>query len=124
ASRPAPASAALRVTGSVSIVGGDVALPFVGAAGSRSRVVLMGSASAGVHAGRQGRGSTPIGPLVPSCHNGGMPVRVFLLDDHELVRRGIRDLLWAEDDLSVVGEAATADEALEKIPQTSPDVAV
>src|SRR5436305_14671217 len=53
-----------------------------------------------------------------------VPVRVFLLDDHELVRRGIRDLLWAEDDLSVVGEAATADEALEKIPQTSPDVAV
>jgi two-component system response regulator DevR len=53
-----------------------------------------------------------------------MPIRVFLLDDHELVRRGIRDLLWAEDDLSVVGEAATADEALERISQTSPDVAV
>ena len=53
-----------------------------------------------------------------------VPVRVFLLDDHELVRRGIRDLLWAEDDLAVVGEASTADEALEKIPQTKPDVAV
>ena len=53
-----------------------------------------------------------------------MAVRVFLLDDHELVRRGIRDLLWAEDDLVVVGEASTADEALEKIPQTKPDVAV
>ena len=53
-----------------------------------------------------------------------MPVRVFLLDDHELVRRGIRDLLWAEDDLTVVGEASTAEEALEKIPQTKPDVAV
>jgi DNA-binding NarL/FixJ family response regulator len=53
-----------------------------------------------------------------------MPVRVFLLDDHELVRRGIRDLLWTEEDLTVVGEAATAEEALEKIPQTSPDVAV
>jgi two-component system, NarL family, response regulator DevR len=50
--------------------------------------------------------------------------RVFLLDDHELVRRGIRDLLWAEDDLQVVGEASTADEALERIPQTKPDVAV
>ena len=50
--------------------------------------------------------------------------RVFLLDDHELVRRGIRDLLWAEDDLQVVGEAGTADEALERIPQTKPDVAV
>jgi two-component system, NarL family, response regulator DevR len=53
-----------------------------------------------------------------------MSVRVFLLDDHELVRRGIRDLLWAEEDVSVVGEASTADEALERIPQTKPDVAV
>jgi two-component system response regulator DevR len=50
--------------------------------------------------------------------------RVFLLDDHELVRRGIRDLLWAEEDLQVVGEAGTADEALEGIAQTKPDVAV
>jgi len=48
--------------------------------------------------------------------------RVFLLDDHELVRRGIRDLLWAEDDLQVVGEAGTADEALERIPQAVLDV--
>jgi len=53
-----------------------------------------------------------------------MAVRVFLLDDHELVRRGIRDLVWAEEDLTVVGEASTADEALERIPQTKPDVAV
>ena len=53
-----------------------------------------------------------------------MAVRVFLLDDHELVRRGVRDLLWAEDDLTVVGEASTALEALERIPQTHPDVAV
>ncbi len=53
-----------------------------------------------------------------------MPVRIFLLDDHELVRRGVRDLLWAEEDLRVVGEAATAEEALERIPQTRPDVAV
>jgi two-component system response regulator DevR len=51
-------------------------------------------------------------------------VRVFLLDDHELVRRGVKDLLWAEDDMVVVGEATTAEEALEKIPQTQPDVAV
>jgi len=53
-----------------------------------------------------------------------VPVRIFLLDDHELVRRGIRDLLWAEEDLTVVGEASTAEEALERIPQTKPDVAV
>lgn len=53
-----------------------------------------------------------------------MPVRVFLLDDHELVRRGIRDLLWGEEDVTVVGEATTADEALEMIAQSKPDVAV
>ena len=53
-----------------------------------------------------------------------MPVRVFLLDDHELVRRGIRDLLWAEEDMVVVGDASSAEEALERIPQTRPDVAV
>jgi two-component system, NarL family, response regulator DevR len=53
-----------------------------------------------------------------------MPVRVFLLDDHELVRRGIRDLLWSQDDVQVVGDAGTAQEALQLIPRTKPDVAV
>ena len=53
-----------------------------------------------------------------------MPVRVFVLDDHELVRRGIRDLLSSEDDLIVVGEAATGAEALDRIEATRPDVAV
>jgi DNA-binding NarL/FixJ family response regulator len=51
-------------------------------------------------------------------------VRVFLLDDHEVVRRGIHDLLWTDKSTVVVGEAANAEEALEKIPQTQPDVAV
>ena len=51
-------------------------------------------------------------------------IRVFLLDDHELVRRGIRDLLDEEDDLEVVGEAGTAEEAVGRIPATTPDVAV
>jgi DNA-binding NarL/FixJ family response regulator len=50
--------------------------------------------------------------------------RVFLLDDHEIVRRGLRELLDAEDDLEVVGEASTAEEALSRIPATRPDVAV
>jgi DNA-binding NarL/FixJ family response regulator len=51
-------------------------------------------------------------------------IRIFLLDDHELVRRGIRDLLWSEPDMTVVGQASNAAEALELIPQTKPDVAV
>ncbi|MFP5319965.1 MAG: response regulator [Acidimicrobiia bacterium] len=50
--------------------------------------------------------------------------RVFLLDDHEIVRRGLRELLESEEDLVVVGEAGTAEEALRRIPATSPDVAV
>jgi DNA-binding NarL/FixJ family response regulator len=50
--------------------------------------------------------------------------RVFLLDDHEVVRRGLHELFEAEDDLSVVGEAATADEAMARVPATRPDVAV
>jgi DNA-binding NarL/FixJ family response regulator len=49
---------------------------------------------------------------------------VFLLDDHEVVRRGLRELFDAEEDLSVVGEAATAEEALARVPATRPDVAV
>ena len=52
------------------------------------------------------------------------PIRIFLLDDHEVVRRGLRDLLETEDDLAVVGEAGTAEEALMRIPPTRPDVAL
>jgi two-component system, NarL family, response regulator DevR len=51
-------------------------------------------------------------------------IRVFLLDDHEVVRRGVRDLLEADGDIEVVGEAGTAETALTRIPATSPQVAV
>ena len=51
-------------------------------------------------------------------------IRVFLLDDHEVVRRGVRDLLESADDLTVVGEAATAAEAVQRAPAAQPDVAV
>ena len=54
----------------------------------------------------------------------GNAVRVFLLDDHEIVRRGVKELLEADGDLEVVGEGGTAAEALARIPPTSPDVAV
>lgn len=52
------------------------------------------------------------------------PIRVFLVDDHELVRRGLRDLLTTAPDLQVVGEAATVAEAKVGISSTRPDVAV
>jgi two-component system, NarL family, response regulator DevR len=51
-------------------------------------------------------------------------IRVFLLDDHEIVRRGLAELIGMEDDLDVVGEAGTVAEALVRIPATRPDVAV
>ncbi|MBO4252540.1 response regulator [Streptomyces griseorubiginosus] len=52
------------------------------------------------------------------------PIRVFLLDDHEVVRRGVHDLLNDEPDISVVGEAATAEQALVRVPALRPQVAV
>ncbi|MGA2305474.1 MAG: response regulator transcription factor [Acidimicrobiales bacterium] len=53
-----------------------------------------------------------------------MTLRVFLLDDHEVVRSGLRGLLEAGDDIKVVGEAGTVADALARIPPTKPNVAV
>ena len=52
------------------------------------------------------------------------PIRVFLLDDHEVVRRGLRDLLESEGDIEIVGESGSAKEAIARIPALRPDVAV
>ncbi|MCZ7417741.1 MULTISPECIES: response regulator [unclassified Streptomyces] len=51
-------------------------------------------------------------------------IGVFLLDDHEVVRRGLHDLLDAESDIVIVGEAGTAEQALARVPALRPDVAV
>jgi DNA-binding NarL/FixJ family response regulator len=51
-------------------------------------------------------------------------ISVFLLDDHEIVRTGVRELLEAEPDITVVGEAGTAASALARIPALKPDVAI
>lgn len=52
------------------------------------------------------------------------PIRVFIVDDHEVVRRGLTQLLEAESDIRVAGEAGTAAEALARVPAVRPDVAV
>jgi len=52
------------------------------------------------------------------------PIRIFLLDDHEIVRRGLAELLNLEADMEVVGEAANATEAVHRIPASQPTVAV
>jgi DNA-binding NarL/FixJ family response regulator len=51
-------------------------------------------------------------------------IRVFLLDDHDLIRRGLRDLLEAEPDITVVGDAGRAADAIREIPELRPDVAI
>ncbi|MDH6291020.1 response regulator transcription factor [Rhodococcus sp. NM-2] len=51
-------------------------------------------------------------------------INVFLVDDHEVVRRGIADLLTADPDLTVVGEAASYSQAMARVPALKPDVAV
>jgi two-component system response regulator DevR len=63
------------------------------------------------------------GELSPAAGNSNS-IRVFLLDDHEIVRRGIANLLTSEGDIEVVGEAGTAAEALARIPASRPDIAV
>lgn len=51
-------------------------------------------------------------------------IRVFLLDDHEIVRRGIADLINGEPDLEVVGEGATVAQGISRVAATLPDIAV
>ena len=53
-----------------------------------------------------------------------MTIRIFLLDDHEIVRRGLRELLEAVDDFEVVGESGSAVEATRRIPALRPNVAI
>lgn len=53
-----------------------------------------------------------------------MSIRVFLVDDHEIVRRGLADLLELERDIEIVGEAASAGDALHRLPAARPDVAI
>jgi DNA-binding NarL/FixJ family response regulator len=53
-----------------------------------------------------------------------MTIKVFLLDDHEVVRLGLRQLLESEPDIEVAGEASTAAQAIARVPALQPDVAV
>lgn len=61
---------------------------------------------------------------MPSSPAADANISVFLLDDHEIVRRGVRELLEAERDIAVTGEAGTAKAALARIPALRPDVAI
>jgi DNA-binding NarL/FixJ family response regulator len=63
-------------------------------------------------------------PSSTGAEPGVGPIRVFLLDDHEIVRRGLKELLESEGDIVVVGESGLAQEATRRIPALRPDVAV
>ncbi|MDT0301858.1 response regulator transcription factor [Streptomonospora wellingtoniae] len=58
------------------------------------------------------------------AESGPDSIRVFLVDDHEVVRRGVAAMLESEPDMEVVGEAGTAEQALARIPLAAPDVAI
>lgn len=60
----------------------------------------------------------------PDSTDAAAPIKIFLLDDHEVVRRGMRELLESEPDFEVVGESASAVEATRRIPALRPDVAI
>ena len=68
--------------------------------------------------------ATPVMEPARSCDPMTDRITVFLLDDHEIVRRGLRDLLEAEGDIEVVGEAATQQTAVDRVHALDPDVAV
>jgi two-component system, NarL family, response regulator DevR len=64
------------------------------------------------------------GGLLENSVETSVTIRIFLVDDHEIVRRGIADLIEDEPDLEVVGEASSVAEALARVPKTQVDVAV
>ena len=75
--------------------------------------------------GRRGIPSCLGGSEPPAfCHNERVAIRVFLLDDHEVVRTGLRALLEAEEDIEIVGEAGTVEQALVRAPLAHPNVAI
>ena len=77
--------------------------------------------------GPQERGKVTVESPAGDATPGGeaaKPIAVFLLDDHEIVRAGVRDLLETDPGIVVVGEAGTAASALARIPALRPDVAI
>lgn len=62
--------------------------------------------------------------MISASYEDGAPTRIVLVDDHAVVRAGLRSILEREPDLSVVGEAASAGEALAVVDETRPDIVV
>jgi CheY-like chemotaxis protein len=108
----------------IAYVSGTIAIESTPGAGTRVTLVapLGGAATAAVDeapGGAVGETSRPR----PAC-DAGSKVRVLIVDDHEVVREGLGTMLRTERDLEVVGEAATADEAIELARALEPDVVI
>jgi two-component system, NarL family, response regulator DevR len=85
-------------------------------------IMMDGQPAAGLTCA--GAGGQKERDLMDESSPAGRQIAVFLLDDHEIVRRGVKEVLEAEPDITVVGEAGTAESALARIPALRPDVAV
>ena len=119
-----PSAAYLASTRSAAVCGDATQAHRRGSAPNRSPSPRRAAGATASHrrtrsdwapAGGYGRGATSVGHDDASRHlerTCPAVIRVFLLDDHEVVRRGVRELLESADDLEVVGEAGTAAEAL------------
>jgi DNA-binding NarL/FixJ family response regulator/serine/threonine protein kinase len=95
------------------------------AAGTTGSTALGSTALGSTAPGSTASGSTASGSTAPgSTASTRVALRVVLVDDHELVRRGVADLLDQQDDLSVIGEASSIAEALDLVPTLRPDIAV
>src|SRR6478609_5788987 len=111
--------------------------PAPGLRGLHPAAAVRPTMPANSDAGAEAKVPKIAGPTAPTCltagaYIGAMPepaassgaITVFLLDDHEIVRRGIRELLESEGDITVIGESGLAEEASRRIPALRPDVAI
>ena len=83
-----------------------------------------GGVPSGSRAGIRSLTCVGVAPMLEASQRGPRLLGVFLLDDHEVVRAGLRALIESSDDLAVVGEAATVADAMAAIPLAKPDVAM
>jgi two-component system, NarL family, response regulator DevR len=80
--------------------------------------------STSAEGGRQIAEEQTVSQQTPGEQTASPQIKVFLLDDHEVVRRGVKEVLEADGDIVVIGEGSTAAEALARVPALRPDVAV
>jgi PAS domain S-box-containing protein len=115
----------------IELLGGRMTIKSAKGQGSRFRILVPD----GPHVGRKGRTSegekvrgspspSPLLTFAPSSLPGPVPLRILLVDDHDIVREGLAALLQEAPDIEVVGEAANGREAVEMTGASHPDVVI